>query len=92
MYYIVFIIEEQIDNGGDGWIDTTRGRSGGDHYDEDDAESSTYFRGRANQGQKRKKAPFFKYSKKKKAHGNTGSNSKGSVVFVSPFTYKIELS
>ncbi|XP_054475799.1 recQ-like DNA helicase BLM isoform X2 [Anoplopoma fimbria] len=57
--------EEQTDNGGDGWIDTAQGRSYGD--DEDDTESSTYFRGQSAQGQKRKKAPFFKYSKKRKS-------------------------
>ncbi|XP_041795024.1 Bloom syndrome protein homolog isoform X2 [Chelmon rostratus] len=64
--------EEQTDNDGDGWIDTTRGRTQGDSSE--DTESSTYFR---NQGQKRKKAPFFKYSKKRKGYGNTSSNSKG---------------
>lgn len=69
--------EEQTDNGGDGWIDTTRGRSRVEYDDEDDTESSTYFRNQTTQGQKRKKAPFFKYSKKKKAYGNTSSNSKG---------------
>ncbi|XP_030587379.1 Bloom syndrome protein homolog isoform X2 [Archocentrus centrarchus] len=67
--------EEQADSGGDGWIDTARGRTGGN--DEDDTESSTYFRNKPAQGQKRKKAPFFKYSKKKKGCGNTSSNSKG---------------
>lgn len=67
--------EEQTDNGGDGWIDTAQGRTYGDS--EDDTESSTYFRNQSAQGQKRKKAPFFKYSKKKKAYGNTSANSKG---------------
>ena len=56
-----------------------RGRQG-DYDDEDDPESSTYFRNQAAQGQKRQKAPFFKYSKKKKGYGNTGANSKGSVI------------
>ncbi|KAM9377443.1 recQ-like DNA helicase BLM [Pholidichthys leucotaenia] len=65
--------EEPADSGGDGWIDTTRGRT----HDDDDMESSTYFRCQAGRGQKRKKAPFFKYSKKKKAFGNTSSTSKG---------------
>ncbi|KAM7003430.1 recQ-like DNA helicase BLM [Tautogolabrus adspersus] len=68
--------EEQTDNDGDGWIDTTRGRSAID-YDDEDTESSSYFPNNAKQGQKRKKAPFFKYSKKKKAYGNTSTNSKG---------------
>ncbi|XP_051237812.1 recQ-like DNA helicase BLM isoform X1 [Dicentrarchus labrax] len=68
--------QEQIDSGGDAWIDTTRGRTG-DYDDEDDTESSTYFRDQAPQGQKRKKAPFFKYSKKRKAYGNSSTNSKG---------------
>uniref|UniRef100_A0A669CP85 RecQ-like DNA helicase BLM n=1 Tax=Oreochromis niloticus TaxID=8128 RepID=A0A669CP85_ORENI len=68
--------EEQADSGGDGWIDTARGRTRGN--DEDDTESSTYFRNKSAQGQKRKKAPFFKYSKKKKGCGNTSSSSKGS--------------
>ncbi|KAM7396702.1 hypothetical protein PAMP_019725 [Pampus punctatissimus] len=68
--------EEPTDNSGDGWIDVTRGRQG-DYNDEDDTESSTYFGHQAAQGQKRKKAPFFKYSKKKKGYGNTSANSKG---------------
>uniref|UniRef100_A0A3B4FXL7 DNA 3'-5' helicase n=1 Tax=Pundamilia nyererei TaxID=303518 RepID=A0A3B4FXL7_9CICH len=68
--------EEQADSGGDGWIDTARGRTRGN--DEDDTESSTYFRNKSAQGQKRKKAPFFKYSKKKKGCGNTSSGSKGN--------------
>lgn len=71
------VSEEQADSGGDGWIDTARGRTRGN--DEDDTESSTYFRNKSAQGQKRKKAPFFKYSKKKKGCGNTSSGSKGSV-------------
>lgn len=65
--------EEQTDNGGDGWIDTAQGRS----YGEDDPESSTYFRSQSAQGRKRKKAPFFNYSKKRKPYGNTSANSKG---------------
>nr|XP_046249450.1 Bloom syndrome protein homolog isoform X2 [Scatophagus argus] len=69
--------EEQTDNGGDGWIDTTVGRARIDYEDEDDTESSTYFRNQTTQGQKRKKAPFFKYSKKRKGYGNASSNSKG---------------
>ncbi|TKS73442.1 Bloom syndrome protein -like protein [Collichthys lucidus] len=67
--------EEQVDNGGDGWIDTTRGRTWED--DEDNTESSSYFHNQAAQGQKRKKAPFFKYSKKRKGYNNTSSSSKG---------------
>ncbi|XP_031138787.1 Bloom syndrome protein homolog isoform X2 [Sander lucioperca] len=67
--------EEQTDNGGDGWIDTAQGRTYGD--DGDNTESSTYFRSKPAQGQKRKKAPFFNYSKKKKTYGNTSANSKG---------------
>ncbi|XP_076588670.1 recQ-like DNA helicase BLM isoform X2 [Chaetodon auriga] len=70
--------EEPADSGGDGWIDTTRGRAQIDYDDDDDSESSsTYFRNQATKGQKRKKAPFFKYSKKRKAYGNASSNSKG---------------
>ncbi|XP_039664249.1 Bloom syndrome protein homolog isoform X2 [Perca fluviatilis] len=61
--------EEQTDNGGDGWIDTAQGRTYGD--DGDNTESSTYFRSKPAQGQKRKKAPFFNYSKKKKTSGNS---------------------
>ncbi|TDH09749.1 hypothetical protein EPR50_G00089060 [Perca flavescens] len=60
---------EQTDNGGDGWIDTAQGRTYGD--DGDNTESSTYFRSKPAQGQKRKKAPFFNYSKKKKTSGNS---------------------
>ncbi|XP_026167936.1 Bloom syndrome protein homolog [Mastacembelus armatus] len=67
--------EEQTNSGGDGWIDTTRGRT---HVgDEDDTESSGYFSNQATRGQKRKKAPFFMYSKKRKGYGNTNSNCKG---------------
>lgn len=71
------VVDEQTDNDGDGWIDTRAGRI--EYGGEDDTES-TYFSDRPVQGQKRKKAPFFKYSKKKKGYGNTSSNSKGSVV------------
>lgn len=80
---IVCPAEGQADNGGeDGWIDTTAGRSCISYDDdEDDAESSTYFPNQASRGQKRKKAPFFKYSKKKKGYNNTSYNSKGSVLF-----------
>lgn len=62
----------------DGWIDTTAGRAciNYDDYDED-VESSTYFPNQTTRGQKRKKAPFFKYSKKKKGYNNTSYNSKG---------------
>lgn len=60
---------------GDEWIDATRGRA----YDDDEAESSTYFHHKPAQGQKRKKAPFFKYSKKKKGQSNPGSSYKGCV-------------
>ncbi|XP_069564802.1 recQ-like DNA helicase BLM isoform X1 [Brachyistius frenatus] len=67
--------EDQPAGGDDGWIDTTRGRAYGD--DEDDAESSTYFHNQAARGQKRKKAPFFKYSKKRKGYGNASSASRG---------------
>nr|XP_020466938.1 Bloom syndrome protein isoform X2 [Monopterus albus] len=69
--------DEQTNSGGDGWIDTTRGRTSVDFNDEDDTESSTYFRNQAPQGQKRKKAPFFQYSKKRKGYGNTSASSKG---------------
>ncbi|XP_068168942.1 recQ-like DNA helicase BLM isoform X2 [Antennarius striatus] len=68
--------EEAADDGGDGWIDTTAGRTHRNN-DEDNTESSTYFRNQTSQGQKRKKAPFFKYSKKKKGNGNTSYNFKG---------------
>lgn len=74
--------EAPADHGGkEGWIDTTAGRSciNYDDDDDDDAESSTYFPNQAARGQKRKKAPFFKYSKKKKGYNNTSYNSKGSV-------------
>ncbi|XP_034444312.1 Bloom syndrome protein homolog isoform X1 [Hippoglossus hippoglossus] len=70
--------EEQTAVGEDEWIDTTRGRANTDYDDEDDTESSTYFRNQSSQGQKRKKAPFFKYSKKRKAYGNANSNAKGN--------------
>ncbi|XP_018519910.1 recQ-like DNA helicase BLM isoform X1 [Lates calcarifer] len=71
-------VGEQTDSGNDGWIDTTRGRANIDYDDDDDdTESSTYFRNEPAQGQKRKKAPFFKYAKKRKGYGNASSNSKG---------------
>lgn len=63
-------VEEQTESAGDGWIDTRR-------QEDDDTESSTYFRNQSAQGQKRKKAPFFKYSKKKKGYGNQSYSSKG---------------
>ncbi|KAM9854770.1 recQ-like DNA helicase BLM [Aulostomus maculatus] len=68
--------EEQNEDG-DGWIDTSRGRSAIEYDEDDDTESSTYFRDKAAQGQKRKKTPFFKYSKKRKGYGNSSSNAKG---------------
>uniref|UniRef100_A0A3B3ZU86 ATP-dependent DNA helicase n=1 Tax=Periophthalmus magnuspinnatus TaxID=409849 RepID=A0A3B3ZU86_9GOBI len=66
----------------DGWIDTSRGRTNSNfNFDDDDyeeeAESSTYFNKRAGQGQKRKKAPFFKFSKKRKGYSGSSGNSKG---------------
>ncbi|XP_056908776.1 recQ-like DNA helicase BLM isoform X1 [Takifugu flavidus] len=67
---------EQTAPDGDGWIDTRAGRIDYNEGEEDDTES-TYFNQPA-RGQKRKKAPFFKYSKKRKGYGNTGSNSKGT--------------
>ncbi|GLD58689.1 Bloom syndrome protein isoform X1 [Lates japonicus] len=71
-------VEEQTDSGNDGWIDATRGRANIDYDDDDDdTESSTYFHNEPAQGQKRKKAPFFKYAKKRKGYGNASSNSKG---------------
>ncbi|CAG13113.1 unnamed protein product, partial [Tetraodon nigroviridis] len=66
-------VDDPTDNDGDGWIDTRAGRT---NYGEEDDTESTYFSSRPVQGQKRKKAPFFKYSKRK-AYGNTGYNSKG---------------
>lgn len=72
---VVSLAEEQTDGGGDGWIDTRAGRTRGD-----EGEESTYFHGEAAQGRKRKKAPFFKYSKRRKGYGNASSTSKGSVV------------
>uniref|UniRef100_A0A8C7F5S2 RecQ-like DNA helicase BLM n=1 Tax=Oncorhynchus kisutch TaxID=8019 RepID=A0A8C7F5S2_ONCKI len=61
------------------WIDTSRGR-GDDEEDcyEDDAGSSSYFNSNNGRGAKRKKAPAFKKSKKRK--GYTNSNSKGLVL------------
>ncbi|XP_053282745.1 recQ-like DNA helicase BLM isoform X1 [Pleuronectes platessa] len=69
--------EEQAAGGGDEWIDTTRGRANINYDEEDDTESSTYFRNQSSQGQKRKKAPSFKSSKKRKGY-NASSNSKGN--------------
>ncbi|KAJ0029652.1 hypothetical protein NQD34_004649 [Periophthalmus magnuspinnatus] len=74
--------EEQPNANGDGWIDTSRGRTNSNfNFDDDDyeeeAESSTYFNKRAGQGQKRKKAPFFKFSKKRKGYSGSSGNSKG---------------
>ncbi|CAJ1056741.1 Bloom syndrome protein homolog isoform X1 [Xyrichtys novacula] len=69
--------EEQTDNKGDGWIDTTRGRTAVVYDDDEDEESSSYFHNQAQHGKKRKKAPFFKYSKKRKSYSNTSTNSKG---------------
>lgn len=66
------VVDEQTESAGNGWIDTRRS-------EDDDIESSTYFSNQSAQGQKRKKAPFFKYSKKMKAYGNQGYSSKGYV-------------
>lgn len=72
-------IEEPKASEGGEWIDMTRGRSRVHYLDEDDdTGSSTYFRKQGAQGQKRKKAPFFKYSKKRKGYGNPSSSSKSS--------------
>lgn len=97
LFYIVNVAEEQAGNDGDGWIDTTRGRTAV-QYDDEDEECSSYFSSPTKQGQKRKKAPFFKYSKKKKSYGNTSTNSKGSVVYLfhdlllkTKFSFKLEL-
>ncbi|KAM6936936.1 recQ-like DNA helicase BLM [Xenentodon cancila] len=68
--------EEQTESVEDGWIDTTRGRM---YDDDDDTASSSYFHRQPSQGQKRKKAPFFKYSKKRKGYNGTSSNYKGRV-------------
>uniref|UniRef100_A0A8C8GES9 RecQ-like DNA helicase BLM n=1 Tax=Oncorhynchus tshawytscha TaxID=74940 RepID=A0A8C8GES9_ONCTS len=66
------------------WIDTSRGR-GDDEEDcyEDDAGSSSYFNSNNGRGAKRKKAPAFKKSKKRK--GYTNSNSKGLVLCVKSY-------
>ncbi|XP_038124727.1 Bloom syndrome protein homolog isoform X2 [Cyprinodon tularosa] len=64
------LTEEQTENPGDGWIDTRRSEDEG-------MESSTYFCNQPAQGQKRKKAPFFKYSKKRKGYGKQSYSSKG---------------
>uniref|UniRef100_A0A667WHV5 ATP-dependent DNA helicase n=1 Tax=Myripristis murdjan TaxID=586833 RepID=A0A667WHV5_9TELE len=45
---------------------------------EEQTDESNYFSEHAAQGQKRKKAPFFKYAKKKKGFPNKNTNSKGS--------------
>lgn len=66
------VVDEQTESAGNGWIDTRR-------TEDDDTESSTYFSNQPAQGQKRKKAPFFKYSKKMKAYSNQGYSSKGYV-------------
>uniref|UniRef100_A0A1A7XSC7 RecQ-like DNA helicase BLM n=2 Tax=Iconisemion striatum TaxID=60296 RepID=A0A1A7XSC7_9TELE len=66
--------EEQVATSGNEWIDTAHGRS---HDDGDDLESSSYFCNQTAQGQKRKKAPFFKYSKKRKGYGSSGSTARG---------------
>ncbi|MEQ2240854.1 hypothetical protein ILYODFUR_019332 [Ilyodon furcidens] len=63
-------VDEQTKSVGDGWIDTRRS-------EDDSTESSTYFRNQPAQGQKRKKGPFFNYSKKRKAYGNQSCSSKG---------------
>uniref|UniRef100_A0A1A8JGA9 RecQ-like DNA helicase BLM n=2 Tax=Nothobranchius kuhntae TaxID=321403 RepID=A0A1A8JGA9_NOTKU len=66
--------EEQVASSGNEWIDTSQGRS---HDDRDDLESSSYFCNQPARGQKRKKAPFFKYSKKRKGYGSSGSSARG---------------
>uniref|UniRef100_A0A3Q2D7D7 BLM RecQ like helicase n=1 Tax=Cyprinodon variegatus TaxID=28743 RepID=A0A3Q2D7D7_CYPVA len=70
--YSEWQLTEQTENPGDGWIDTRRSEDEG-------MESSTYFCNQPAQGQKRKKAPFFKYSKKRKGYGKQSYSSKGYV-------------
>ncbi|XP_046890088.1 Bloom syndrome protein homolog isoform X1 [Hypomesus transpacificus] len=61
----------------DRWIDMTRDNEGDD---DDDSGPSSYFSNttgqKQNRGQKRKKAPAFNTSKKRKAYGNQNYNSK----------------
>ncbi|XP_036005793.1 Bloom syndrome protein homolog [Fundulus heteroclitus] len=63
-------VDEQTESTGDGWIDPRC-------PEDDDTESSTYFSNQSAAGRKRKKAPFFKYSKKRKGYGNQGYSSRG---------------
>ncbi|KAM4553529.1 recQ-like DNA helicase BLM [Fundulus diaphanus] len=63
-------VDEQTEDAGDGWIDPRCS-------EDDDTESSTYFSNQSAAGRKRKKAPFFKYSKKRKGYGNQSYSSKG---------------
>lgn len=70
-------VEEQPTNPGSstGWIDMTRDH-GDDEDDCEDGGSSTYFSNVTGKGQKRKKAPAYNKSKKRKAYGSQSSNFK----------------
>ncbi|KAJ8417515.1 hypothetical protein AAFF_G00223580 [Aldrovandia affinis] len=78
-------VEEQPENtdGADGWINTGRGL-GGEEEEEDIEGTSGYFKGSNSRGQKRKKAPYFNKSKRRKGqkassrgNGNQQGSSRG---------------
>ncbi|XP_075998238.1 recQ-like DNA helicase BLM [Genypterus blacodes] len=64
--------EQSNDADANGWIDVSRGRT---YEDEEDEGESSYFHNQGARGQKRKKSPFFKYTKKRK--GNSNSKGRG---------------
>ncbi|KAI4905292.1 hypothetical protein NFI96_022712 [Prochilodus magdalenae] len=63
--------EEQCESSG--WIDTTRGDPENDVYDEEEDSSSAYFRS-TGRGEKRKKAPFSRKPKRRRAYNNQNSS------------------
>ncbi|XP_019896125.2 Bloom syndrome protein homolog isoform X2 [Esox lucius] len=78
-------VEQQSDSTGGGstmaWIDTRQDRGDlEDNYCDDDTGSSNYFNNNQGRGEKRKKAPAFKKSRKRKVSTNTkgGYSSNGS--------------
>ncbi|XP_066540349.1 recQ-like DNA helicase BLM isoform X1 [Hoplias malabaricus] len=60
------------------WIDVTRGRPDDDDvYDNEGESSSEYFRSGTGRGEKRKKAPFSRKPKRRRAYNNQSSSKSG---------------
>uniref|UniRef100_A0A673GIZ8 RecQ-like DNA helicase BLM n=1 Tax=Sinocyclocheilus rhinocerous TaxID=307959 RepID=A0A673GIZ8_9TELE len=62
-----------------GWIDTTRGHQ--NEEDDDEGDTSTYFRSTSGRGAKRKQASYSRKPKRRRGTGGQNSSSKGSVCY-----------